>query len=94
MIVEGQYPAWRSVIPPAESQDYSITLNEPDKVLVWVKMIPSLKTTNGVEFNVMPATGQAAGALAALGDEYDGFFSNIPVEQLRHILKEHGAILP
>ena len=40
------------------------------------------------------ATGQAAGVLAALGDEYDGFFSNIPVEQLRHILKEHGAILP
>ena len=69
-------------------------MNEPDKVLDWVKMIPSQKTTNGVEFNVMPATGQAAGVLAALGDEYDGNFSNIPVEQLRHILKEHGAILP
>ena len=93
-LLEGQYPNWRGVIPSPESHDYSIILNEPDKVLDWVKMIPSQKTTNGVEFNVMPVTGQAAGVLAALGDEYDGNFSNIPVEQLRHILKEHGVILP
>ena len=52
-LLEGQYPNWRGVIPSAESHDYSITLNEPDKVLDWVKMIPSQKTTNGVEFNVM-----------------------------------------
>ena len=52
--LEGQYPNWRGVIPSAESNDYSITLNEPDRVQDWVKMIPSQKTTNGVEFNVMP----------------------------------------
>ena len=53
-LLEGQYPAWLSVIPPPESHDYSITLNEPGRVLDWVKMIPSQKTTNGVELNVMP----------------------------------------
>ena len=53
-LLEGQYPNWHGVIPSPESHDYSITLNEPDKVLDWVKMIPSQKTTNGVELNVMP----------------------------------------
>ena len=53
-LLEGQYPNWRSVIPTPESHDYSITLNEPGRVLDWVKMIPSQKTTNGVELNVMP----------------------------------------
>ena len=53
-LLEGQYPNWRGVIPTPESHDYSITLHEPEKVLNWVKMIPSQKTTNGVEFNVMP----------------------------------------
>ena len=53
-LLDGQYPNWRGVIPSPESHDYSITLNEPDKVLDWVKMIPSQKTTNGVELNVMP----------------------------------------
>ena len=53
-LLEGQYPNWRAVIPSAESHDYSITLHEPDKVLDWVKLIPSQKTTNGVELNVMP----------------------------------------
>ena len=53
-LLEGQYPNWRGVIPSAESHDYSITLHEPEKVLNWVKMIPSQKTTNGIELNVMP----------------------------------------
>ena len=53
-LLEGQYPNWRGVIPQPESHDYSITLNEPGRVLDWVKMIPSQKTTNGVELNVMP----------------------------------------
>ena len=53
-LLEGQYPNWRGVIPTPESHDYSITLHEPEKVLNWVKMIPSQKTTNGVELNVMP----------------------------------------
>ena len=53
-LLEGQYPNWRAVIPSAESHDYSITLNEPERVLDWVKMIPSQKTTNGVELTVMP----------------------------------------
>ena len=53
-LLEGQYPNWRGVIPTPESHDYSITLHEPEKVSNWVKMIPCQKTTNGVEFNVMP----------------------------------------
>ena len=53
-LLEGKYPNWRGVIPSPESHDYSITLNEPGRVLDWVKMIPSQKTTNGVELNVMP----------------------------------------
>ena len=53
-LLEGQYPNWRGVIPSPESHDYSITMNEPDKALDWVKMIPNQKTTNGVELNVMP----------------------------------------
>ena len=53
-LLEGQYPNWRGVIPQPESHDYSITLNEPGRVLDWVKMIPSQKTTNGVELNVLP----------------------------------------
>ena len=53
-LLEGQYPNWRGVIPSPESHDYSIILHEVEKVLAWVKMIPSQKTTNGVEFNVMP----------------------------------------
>jgi len=53
-LLEGQYPNWRGVIPSPESHDYSITLHEPEKVLNWIKMIPSQKTTNGVELNVMP----------------------------------------
>ena len=53
-LLEGQYPNWRGVIPSPESHDYSITLHETEKVLNWVKMIPSQKSTNGVELNVMP----------------------------------------
>jgi len=53
-LLEGQYPNWRGVIPSPESHDYSITLHELEKVLNWVKMIPSQKSTNGVELNVMP----------------------------------------
>ncbi len=52
-LLEGQYPNWRGVIPSPESHDYSITLHEVEKVIAWVKMIPSHKTTNGVELNVM-----------------------------------------
>ena len=53
-LLEGQYPNWRGVIPSPESHDYSITLHDTEKLIAWVKMIPSQKTTNGVEFNVMP----------------------------------------
>ena len=52
-LLEGQYPNWRGVIPSPESHDYSITLHDLEKVLAWLKMIPSQKTTNGVELNVM-----------------------------------------
>ena len=52
-LLEGQYPNWRGVIPSAESHDYSITLHEVEKVLAWLKMIPNLKTTNGIELNVL-----------------------------------------
>ena len=53
-LLEGQYPAWRSVIPRAEALNYCITLNEPAAVIDWLKNIPSQKTTNGVELNVTP----------------------------------------
>lgn len=53
-LLEGQYPAWRSVIPRAEALNYSITLNKPAAVIDWLKNIPSQKNTNGVEFNVTP----------------------------------------
>ena len=53
-LLEGQYPDWRTVIPAEQNLDYSITLHEPEKVIAWVKMIPSQKSTNGVELNVMP----------------------------------------
>ncbi|MBE6358974.1 MAG: hypothetical protein E7057_07005 [Lentisphaerae bacterium] len=52
-LLEGQYPNWRGVIPSPESHDYSITLHDPEKAIAWVKMIPSQKSTNGVELNVM-----------------------------------------
>ena len=53
-LLEGQYPNWRGVIPSPESHDYSITLHNTEKVIEWVKMIPSQKSTNGIELNVMP----------------------------------------
>jgi hypothetical protein len=53
-LLEGQYPAWRSVIPRAEALNYSITLDDPAAVIDWLKNIPSQKTTNGVELNVTP----------------------------------------
>ena len=53
-LITGEYPNWRGVIPSPESHDYSITLHDSEKVLNWVKMIPSQKTTNGVELDVNP----------------------------------------
>ena len=53
-LIEGQYPDWRTVIPAEQNLDYSITLHEPEKVTAWVKMIPSQKTTNGVELDINP----------------------------------------
>ena len=51
-VIEGQYPDWRTVIPAEQNLDYSITLHEPEKVIAWVKMIPSQKTSNGVELDI------------------------------------------
>ena len=53
-LIESQYPDWRTVIPAEQNLDYSITLHEPEKVIAWVKMIPSQKTTNGVELDINP----------------------------------------
>ena len=53
-LLEGLYPNWKAVIPTPESHDYSITLHEVEKVIAWLKMIPSQKTTNGIELNVAP----------------------------------------
>ena len=53
-LIEGQYPDWHTVIPAEQNLDYCITLHEPEKVVEWVKMIPSQKTTNGVELDVNP----------------------------------------
>ena len=46
-----QYPNWRAVIPAPEKYDYSITLENPDEVLAWVKSMPCLKRPNGVVFH-------------------------------------------
>ena len=53
-LIEGQYPDWHTVIPAEQNLDYCITLHEPEKVIEWVKMIPSQKTTNGVELDINP----------------------------------------
>ena len=53
-LLEREYPNWKMVIPSAEIHDYSITLHEPEKVIEYLKMIPSQKTTNGVELDVPP----------------------------------------
>ena len=53
-LIEGQYPDWQTVILAEQNLDYSITLHEPEKVVEWVKMIPSQKITNGVELDINP----------------------------------------
>ena len=54
-LLEDQYPDWRTVIPAEQNLDYSITLHESEKVIEYLKMIPSQKTTNGVELDINPA---------------------------------------
>lgn len=40
------------------------------------------------------ATGQAAGAAAALAARFDVALDEVPLESLRDLLREHGAIVP
>jgi hypothetical protein len=40
------------------------------------------------------AMGQAAGAAAALGVELERPSRNVPIEQIRDLLKAHDAIVP
>ncbi len=40
------------------------------------------------------ATGQAAGAAAALAGQKDGDVADVPLDELRDVLHRHGAILP
>jgi hypothetical protein len=40
------------------------------------------------------AMGQAAGAAAVLAVDRDGDFSRVPLQDLRSLLKQHGAIVP
>lgn len=40
------------------------------------------------------ATGQAAGALAALAVTTDTEASSVPMEDLKNLLEKHGAIVP
>lgn len=51
-VIDGIYPAWRNIIPADKALDCTLTLNEPAKVIEWLKMIPALKTTNGIRFEV------------------------------------------
>ena len=50
--IDGIYPAWRNIIPTDKALDCTLTLHEPAKVIEWLKMIPVLKTTNGIRFEV------------------------------------------
>ena len=50
---DGNFPAWKSVIPSDTALDYSITFHNPQEVIDWVKMIPQLKETNGVEIHIV-----------------------------------------
>ena len=49
-MIDGIYPAWRNIIPTDKTLDCTLTLHEPVKVIEWLKMIPVLKTTNGIRF--------------------------------------------
>ena len=40
------------------------------------------------------ATGQAAGALAALAENYGGDAMAVPMDHLRDVLRQHGAVIP
>ena len=51
-VIDGIYPAWRNIIPTDKALDCTLTLHEPVKVIEWLKMIPVLKTTNGIRFEV------------------------------------------
>ena len=51
-VIDGIYPAWRNIIPTDKALDCTLTLHEPAKVIEWLKMIPVLKTTNGIRFEV------------------------------------------
>ena len=51
-VIDGIYPAWRNIISTDKALDCTLTLHEPVKVIEWLKMIPVLKTTNGIRFEV------------------------------------------
>ena len=50
---DGIFPAWKSVVPSDTALDYSITFHNPQEVIDWVRMIPQLKETNGVEIHIV-----------------------------------------
>ena len=50
---DGNFPAWKSVVPSDTSLDYSVTFHNPQEVIDWVRMIPQLKETNGVEIHIV-----------------------------------------
>ena len=50
---DGNFPAWKSVVPSDTALDYSITFHNPLEVIDWVRMIPQLKETNGVEIHIV-----------------------------------------
>ena len=50
---DGNFPAWKSVVPSDTALDYSITFHNPQEVIDWVKMIPGQKTANGVEIHIV-----------------------------------------
>ena len=50
---DGNFPAWKSVVPSDTVLDYSITFHNHQEVIDWVKMIPPLKETNGVEIHIV-----------------------------------------
>ena len=73
---DGNFPAWKSIVPGDTALDYSITFHNPDEVISWLKMIPSQKTTNGIEINITP---HEARLISCIKPDFELTTSAVPI---------------
>ena len=73
---DGNFPAWKSIVPGDTALDYSITFHNPDEVISWLKMIPSQKTTNGIEINITP---HGARLISCIKPDFELTTSAVPI---------------